>query len=436
MADLRTYRSIINHVAALQKDGPVVVLDSYLSTHPAAESTWLAASPQRIVTADGSSITEIRNGRTFQESRNPWDFLHHLLEQTSSWWFGYLGYDLKNYTEQLQSNNEKLFNLPDFFLMEPGLLLQWPAGAAEPNVIKDELPHISTAENDSKFLVGEPIPGIEKSQYMQHIQDIQRLIREGSFYEMNYSYPLSGSFEGNPLALYKAMMMSGPVPFGAYLSLNDTAVCCASPERFLAKDESRVWSQPIKGTAGRSADTAVDNQFKQELRSSTKDQAENLMIVDLVRNDLNRVARKGTVRVPSLYEIQTFESVHQMVSTVECSVEKDTNPADIIKACFPMGSMTGAPKISVMQTIENLEVYRRGIYSGAIGYITPDRNFDFNVVIRSAIVQNNTYTYPVGGAITSDSDPEKEWEETIVKARALTHIDTDPKTVTERTISE
>ena len=215
------------------------------------------------------------------------------------------------------------------------------------------------------------------------------------------------------------MRERGPVPFASYVFVDGVSICCASPERFLARKGNKVWSQPIKGTISRVL--GEDETDRNILQQSEKNRAENLMIVDLVRNDLNRIAKKGTVQVKDLFEIQSFETVHQMVSTVECEVEEEMDSIEVIKSCFPMGSMTGAPKISAMLSIEEIEDYKRGIYSGAIGYFTPDQDFDFNVVIRTAIVEANNLIYPVGGAITSDSVPEEEWEETLIKARALTN---------------
>jgi para-aminobenzoate synthetase component 1 len=213
----------------------------------------------------------------------------------------------------------------------------------------------------------------------------------------------------------------GPVPFGSFLQLDDISICCQSPERFLRKEGRSVFSQPIKGTSKRGRTPDEDELLKRALISSEKEQAENLMIVDLVRNDLSRIAKRGTVKVPELFAIQSFGTVHQMVSTVVAEAEQE-DPVTILQACFPMGSMTGAPKISAMKSIEKLEDYKRGIYSGAIGYITPEGNFDFNVVIRTAIIRNNDLYYAVGGAITSDSNAQKEWEETQIKARALLQV--------------
>jgi para-aminobenzoate synthetase component 1 len=202
------------------------------------------------------------------------------------------------------------------------------------------------------------------------------------------------------------------------LEVDNVKICCQSPERFLRKEGEKVFSQPIKGTAKRSDCREQDDLLKEELLDSPKEKAENLMIVDLVRNDLSRIARHGSVKVTELFGIQSFGTVHQMVSTVEALTE-ERDPVSVIKACFPMGSMTGTPKISAMKAIEEYEDYKRGIYSGAIGYITPNGNFDFNVVIRTAIIKKDEIFYSVGGAVTSDSIPANEWQETLIKARAL-----------------
>lgn len=219
--------------------------------------------------------------------------------------------------------------------------------------------------------------------------------------------------------IYRKMRDVNPVPFGGFIQTDSFSVCSASPERFLKKTGRKILSEPIKGTVPTSENQEEDRRLK-EILLNEKNKAENLMIVDLVRHDLSLIAETGSVKVSKLFDIQTFGTVHQLISSVEATALSGISPVDIIKSCFPMGSMTGAPKIEVMKSIDELEMYKRGIYSGAIGYITPDGDFDFNVVIRSAIIQNKKLIYPVGGAITGDSEPDEEWHETEVKARAIT----------------
>jgi para-aminobenzoate synthetase component 1 len=215
------------------------------------------------------------------------------------------------------------------------------------------------------------------------------------------------------------MRRRGPVPFAAYLQLDGLAACCASPELYLQKRGERLISDPIKGTRPRGDTPEQDEQICMELQSNLKERAENLMIVDLVRNDFSRVCEAGSVRVSKLFEIQKFATVFQMVSRVEGMLKPSVPPEEALAACFPMGSMTGAPKIRAMELIEQIETYRRGLYSGAIGFFTPEGDFTFNVVIRTAIIRDDKLLYATGGAITADSDPESEWEETWIKARAL-----------------
>lgn len=407
-----------SHIKALIKQlrdfGTVIFLDSQKSDHPASSKSYLAAKPRAEIMAFGNHIRQRGiDARTWKQ--NPWEALKNFQSSQKNWLFGYLGYDLKNYGEVLYSRNQKKYEAPEYHFMVPELLLQIDENGQVEVILGDlfDVPEPEEKGNFSIFAKGD----LDKKTYIERIKKIQQNIVEGNYYELNYSYPLEFECKGDPLNLYQAMRESGPVPFGAYLHSNNLTVCCSSPERFLQKTGSRVRSQPIKGT--------VENKehhtegYWRELLLSNKNKAENLMIVDLVRNDLNRFARPGTVQVSHLFEVQSFDTVHQLVSTVECQVDDGTHPVEIIRNCFPMGSMTGAPKIAAMQAIEEIEYYNRGIYSGAIGYVSPIGNFDFNVVIRSAIIQGQKLVYPVGGAITADSEANDEWHETQIKAQAL-----------------
>lgn len=408
-------------VRQLDKEGsPVVLLESQSANHSASHTSLLAARPEAVIKGRGSSITVVAGGEERRFEADPWQALTEFYREHEGQLFGYLGYDMKNHTEDLCSGNPDPVGAPDFYFMVPGLLLKSDVASGRRELLKGELPEETPPSSLSgEVSVGEPYFSMSRESYMETIREAQRRIREGDFYEINLSHQVSAAFEGAPFELYRRMRRAGPVPFGAYLSLEGLAVCSQSPERFLKKDGRRLYSQPIKGTIRRGETPEEDRMLKKQLAGSAKERAENLMIVDLVRNDLGRVAGKGSVRVRDLFEIQSFETVHQMVSTVEAETDIE-NPFEILKACYPMGSMTGAPKISAMKSIEELENYRRGIYSGAIGYIGPTGNFDFNVVIRTAIVKGGQLRYSAGGAITGDSDPAAEWEETLVKCRALT----------------
>ncbi len=410
-----------NILHALSGYTPVIYLESQSDEHPASRYSYLAGLPEASLTAHGDKITRMEKGEVYTEDQNPWEALRAFQHEQDDWLFGYISYDLKNYSEDLFSGNQDPVRAPDLYFMKPGMVLQHDLQRGDSRVIKGDLPvEISLDfDVDSQVDFDRLEYSVDKSDYLAMIREAQRRITEGEFYEINLSHQLRMDFAGDPVVLYNRMKKTGPVPFGAYLQLDDLTVACASPERFMAKEGDTIYSQPIKGTRGRGQTSEEDERLKEELTSSEKEKAENLMIVDLVRNDFNRVAETGSVHVPRLFDLQTFGTVHQMVSTVQARVG-DISPVDILKACFPMGSMTGAPKISAMKSIEELENYRRGIYSGTIGYFTPAGDFDFNVVIRTALLKNNRLYYSVGGAITSESDPDQEWEETLVKARTLT----------------
>ena len=228
----------------------------------------------------------------------------------------------------------------------------------------------------------------------------------------------------NTVDIYEKLNAISQAPFTAYCKFGEHYLICASPERFLQKRSNTLTAQPIKGTTKRALIKADDERLIQELQNSEKERSENVMIVDLVRNDLSRIAKSGTVRVDELFGIYSFKQVHHMISTISCEVKKDVSFTDIIKNTFPMGSMTGAPKVSAMKLIDHFESTKRGLYSGAMGYIDPEGDFDFNVVIRSILYnkENKYLSFMVGSAITDKSDPEKEYEECLLKAKAMFEV--------------
>lgn len=415
---------IIDNIRYHFRDEEMILLESQMQEHPCSEISLLAVRPKNYVKAYEESIEFDFGGKKELRKMNPWDALKEFRERCDQWIFGYLGYDLKNYTERIHSKNRSIIQIPDMYFFEPEYLFQIKDGEIRQLIgnLNDENLHTNPdlmVASTCKRTELEPM--ISKDEYVESVENIQRMIRDGDFYELNFSYPLKGRYEEEAYPLYRRMREINPVPFGAFLSFEKTAVCSASPERFLKKTGKKIISQPIKGTAERSEDPELDETRKSELQNE-KNRAENLMIVDLVRHDLSKIARNGTVHVSKLYDVETFGTVHQLISTVEAELRDGVDAVDVIKNCFPMGSMTGAPKIEVMKVIDNLEGYKRGIYSGAIGYFTPQDDFDFNVVIRTAILQNGEMIFPVGGAITSDSDPVQEWEETEIKSRAITRV--------------
>jgi len=266
---------------------------------------------------------------------------------------------------------------------------------------------------------------IFKDEYFRKVRHILDHIRRGDIYEVNFCQEFyAEDTEIDALRTYNRLNTISNAPFATFLKLSDKYLLSASPERYLRKEGTKIISQPIKGTAKRSADPTEDEQLKAILSNDAKERAENIMIVDLVRNDLSKSALKGTVVVEELCKVYSFQQVHQMVSTISAEVAKDKNPVAIIKETFPMGSMTGAPKVSAMKIIEDSEAFKRGLYSGAVGYFTPEGDFDFNVVIRS-ILYNATkkyVSYSVGGAITAKAIPEQEYEECLLKAKAMREV--------------
>lgn len=415
-------KNIIDQITGYYSNSEYVLLESQMPEHPSSARSYVAVKPKRFIFGKGKHITKIVGGKEEISEDNPWTAIRRFIDESRGMTFGYFGYDLKNHIEPLSSENPEFVDVPDFYFMEPEIMLKIEGENVEVLAGNVNLQEIKNQPVNSSSESVKNIKRLEeKSSYIRKIKEIQRLIWEGDFYELNYSYPIKAEITGNPLSIYKKMREINPVPFGAFIKTKNFQVCCSSPERFIKKSGRKVISEPIKGTSPRSDEKTADLKNREELLNE-KNKAENLMIVDLVRHDLSLIAETGSVQVSKLFDVQSFGTVHQLISTIEATALEDVHPVDVIKACFPMGSMTGAPKIEVMKTIEDLEIYRRGIYSGAIGYFTSEGDFDFNVVIRSAIIKDGYVIYPVGGAITGDSNPEEEWEETHVKARVLTRI--------------
>jgi para-aminobenzoate synthetase component I len=381
--------------------------------------SYLASHPKVMFTARGSNVMlQFADGTSESSISNAWDALQDAISTYPGWWFCALGYDLKNQDEHLASHNLDSIDLPDLIAFQPSILAEMNQDGVI-NLIEGSLNLDVNAPDPAQAHVSITGGSTTKSDYLATVEQVKHDIHEGEYYELNLSHQLEGELLGTPLDLYRQMATKGPVPMATYIQIDDTTVICASPERYLKRKGAVVISEPIKGTRPRLPDAEQDQAMIDDLLGSEKERAENLMIVDLVRNDLSRIADKGSVEVEKLFEIRSFATVHQMVSTVKAKVPPSAPAVEVLRNTFPMGSMTGAPKIRVMQAIEKYETYRRGLYSGAVGYIAPNGDFDFNVVIRSAFVKNKRIWFPVGGAITADSDPESEWDETLVKSRAL-----------------
>ncbi|AXP82863.1 Aminodeoxychorismate synthase component 1 [Mariniflexile rhizosphaerae] len=361
--------------------------------------------------------------------------LKEYQTHVNDWIFGYLTYDLKNAVEDLKSNNFDGLQFPDLYFFQPKKLFFFKGNQVEMqylNMMDDEfesdLKAVQQMNASTNQQINNPIKiklRIHKDEYFEKINAMLGHIHRGDIYEANFCQEFyAEDTEINPLETYNKLNTISNPPFASFLKINDKYLLSASPERYLKKQGNTIVSQPIKGTAKRSENIEEDKQLKQELLDNEKERSENIMIVDLVRNDLSKTAIKGSVEVEELCKIYTFDQVHQMISTVKSKIESTTHAVDVIKSTFPMGSMTGAPKISAMKIIEALEETKRGLYSGSVGYFSPTGDFDFNVVIRS-ILYNETkkyVSYSVGGAITTKSDPLKEYEECLVKAKAMREV--------------
>jgi para-aminobenzoate synthetase component I len=362
---------------------------------------------------------------------NAFSSVTDFINERRDWLFGHLAYDLKNEIETLKSSNPDRLGFPDLFLFVPRYILQLSStslsiGSVE-NDHKEVLAAIKSTTSSGSINQHANSSNIRsrysKEQYVEIVEKLRQHILHGDCYEINFCQEFYiENIKIDPLRLYSTLSSSSPNPFSAYYKLNDRYLVCMSPERYLKREGQNILSQPIKGTSKRN-DESNDRDLlsANNLRRSEKERAENIMVVDLVRNDLSRICEQGTVKVDELCEVYTFPQVHQMISTVSGRLKANVDFATAIKATFPMGSMTGAPKKKVMELIEKYEISRRGLFSGSIGYIDPEENFDFNVVIRSVLYNSSAgyLSFPTGSAITFNSDPHAEYEECLLKAEAI-----------------
>ena len=340
---------------------------------------------------------------------------------------GFLSYDLKNEVEDLHTNHPNPLGFPDVYFFIPQILIEFNRDsisitAEDPQKTYEEISMFPSLDLQYQFK-GKIQPRMDQEAYFDAFNNIQRHIYQGDIYEANLCqefYDEQAEID-NPEALYVRLNSLSPTPFSSFIKIKDKYVISASPERFLAKRGKTLVSQPIKGTAARGKNAKEDEELRNNLASNPKEIAENVMIVDLVRNDLTRSAIPGTVEVTEKLGIYTFEHVHQMISTVSCQMDESLNETEVIRNTFPAGSMTGAPKISAMKLCDKYETSRRGVYSGAIGYFSADGDFDFNVVIRT-ILFNKTQQYlsfHTGSAITVDANAAHEFAECYTKASAI-----------------
>lgn len=410
------------------KSGIHLYLDSNGHKDPnGAFEALLALDPEyelRIDTADSGDWAQINSWQKTQQD----------------WCFGHISYDFKNAQEQLQSKNWDGIGFPEAYFFVPariflvqdnsliGLYLeeraqQWPEDLKQIQKIFKQIPDEGNEPYPRRSETGIALQGRwTQEQYQDKFQRIQHHIQRGDIYETNFCQEFYREETViDPAAVFKQLNDYSKAPFSAFYQLDDRYALCASPERYLTKKGPKLISQPIKGTLKRLSDPKLDQEAVAEFITNPKELRENIMITDLVRNDLSIVAARDSVQVQELCALKSYAHVHQLVTTIKAELKADLDPVDALKATFPMGSMTGVPKIRALQLMENYEDHKRGLYSGTIGYFTPEGDFDFNVVIRTLLYNssNKYLSLSVGGALTSTANARDEYQECLLKAESL-----------------
>ena len=444
----RTIRSLpdigsVREVFARLRSRPgATLLESSAITPGTGRWSYIVTDPIATLEARGSETT-------FQDEtwNNPFTALETLLQRFKlepapdgpdfqGGFIGYLGYDLARHLERLPNRTnadldwpEMRLQLADFVLAYDGLKQTWYAislefpGFDDRKKIWDEVLEQAThgKSEPSGFSAGETESRTTNQTYLEQVNRTLEYVRAGDIFQVNLSHRLEASFHGDPWALYERLAERSPAPFAAFVSGTDFTMVSASPERFLRLHDNTLEARPIKGTRARGDTPELDEIARHELETSLKDRAENLMIVDLLRNDLGRVCRYGSVRTPDLFRLEAHGPVWQMVSTVTGELREGLGPVDALRASWPGGSMTGAPKIRSMEIIEELEPVRRGPYAGSVGYFDLSGTMDLSIVIRTAMIDHtrDRVLVQVGGGIVADSQPQLELEETYAKARAI-----------------
>ncbi len=376
---------------------------------------------------------------TFEE--NPWYTSEKELQTVlgTDWLFGYFSYEYNAAWEQVTPTNPSFLSVPQLQFFKPKKIWLLKGDLLTALYLESDNPSVdfecitnSVTRIETSFMAIDLSPRISKDIYLQHASALKDHIMRGDIYEVNYCMEwYADEVDVSPMALFNALNRISKTPFSAFLSFDNTYLMSASPERFLQRRGDTLISQPIKGTAARHEDVVMDKSVAEALKLDTKERSENIMITDLVRNDLSRIAQKGSVAVSEQCAVYPFAQVHQMISTVKAQCDPDFTSLDVINACFPMGSMTGAPKQRAMELINQYEHGQRGLYSGAVGYFAPNGDFDFNVVIRSLVYDaaSKYLSTHVGSALTAAADPSKEYDECQLKVKAIKRVLANKKTI-------
>jgi len=443
-------------------------LDSGMDPHKLGRYSFIGSQPFLVLSSRGNEVTVTRGTEKSHHKGNPFDILNHFLELYRLDYrsppvpliggaVGYFSYDMCHFIERLPVTAVDDLELPECYFGFYDLIIAFDnlygktyivstgfpeleedkrreRAASRLAEVKRQLADAPTSVNREKPQPPpvEPVTlacNFTREEYVNAVEKARQYIIAGDIFEVNLSQRFEAELAVTPYQLYRRLRQINPAPFACYLGFGQVSVVSASPERFLRLRGDRVETRPIKGTRPRGNSQSEDEALANELLASDKDRAENIMIVDLERNDLGRVCRYGTVRVTELAILEVFPTVFHLTSTVVGGLREDKNGIDLLKATFPGGSITGAPKVRAMEIIDELEPTRRSIYTGNIGYLSFNGDLDLNIVIRTFLVKDKKAYFQVGGAVTYDSDPEAEYRETLDKARAL--IDALNITVTQ-----
>lgn len=418
-----------------------VFLDSGFPYSNQGRYDIIAAEPLCTLVTHGD-ITEItHNGVAITSTENPFDLVKQQLGQFPGFKpdddlpfnggaIGYFSYDLARRLENLPSIAQDAEHIPEMavgiyswaVIVDHHQHKSYLVGQCEQSRWQDLIRQFSqpASQDHAAFkVVGEVKSNMDKDTYVQAFNRIKHYLREGDCYQVNLAQRFVAGCEGDPWTAYQTLRKLNTAPFSCYLNLPEVQILSSSPERFLKLTDSVVETKPIKGTRPRKQDYAEDQQQIKNLEASNKDRAENLMIVDLLRNDISKTCKGGSVKVPMLFDVESYATVHHLVSTVTGILAENRHALDLLKSCFPGGSITGAPKIRAMEIIEELEPNRRGVYCGAIGYIGFNGNMDTNIAIRTLVHSKNTIRFWAGGGIVNDSVAEEEYQESFDKAAAM-----------------
>lgn len=449
-----------NIFATVYKKKPYAFwLDGNLIMEGLSRYSFMGGDPLFLIrVTDG--ITEVctsSHSKTYNE--NPFDVIQQVLDsyQLSSsstadipfmaGLVGYFGYEMQKYVESVPTHRNDPVKAPEAMWMfvdqilifdhleqkaylsrmitdagqveqserQMDEIIDYLFRASQTPLAEPVLTSVHVQEYEQLFQQRETLP-----TFVEKMNKIKDYIARGDIYQACFTHQITAPFKTDPFELYRILRRVNPAPFSCYIQMEGISILSTSPERFLKLDQHRMLeSRPIKGTRPRSSEGKADQMLMQDLQTSMKDRAENVMIVDLVRNDLGKVSETGGVHVPTLLKVESYATVHQLVSIVKGQLHPDCKPMDAVKAAFPGGSMTGAPKIRALEILHQLETVARGIYSGGLGYIDLRGSFDLSMVIRTIICRQNQAYFHVGGGIVADSDPEQEYQETMDKAYAL-----------------